>query len=147
MGLIDTQDDLWLGTPGKSGLVKLAHDAAFASFSPDETKLFFQDNDGKAFVYLLSDDKAGLEATKGTTIPLSLINAGRIEKRWWYKDSYHLFLLYQDGSLVFAEITDQEPNNHYTIARNINDVIYEEHANALYGLVNENVILTLPFSL
>jgi hypothetical protein len=126
---------LWLYDYSGTPIVQIAHSAKQMEFSDDKTKLMFQDEDGKTFVYLMEDELASLDSRKGQTIRLSIINPQNTDRIWWFPDSFHLILQYPD-KIVLAEVTLKEPNNHFLITPYQGNPYYDSTSKKLYILSN-----------
>jgi len=128
---------LWLCDPAGNPLNQIAHWAKQFKFSDDGTKLIYQDNDGKTFVYLTKDELIALNSKKGQVIRLGLIDSQKIKNIWYLPDSFHLILNYPD-KISIAEITNFEPNNQFKIISQDNqdsaDVFYDNDLKYLYIL-------------
>ena len=97
-------------------LYQIAHSAQRMVFSDDKSKLFFQDKDGKTFVYPFDDEQAVLDAPKNTSIRLRLVDTGHIANIWWYPDSFHLILQYPD-KITVSEVTQKNPNENFPLTQ------------------------------
>lgn len=129
---------LWLYDYSGNPITQIAHSAKQMQFSDDNTKLMYQDNDGKTFVYLMEDDLADLNSTKGQSIRLGLVDSQNIRSIWWFPDSFHLILQYPD-KIAVAEVTTSEPNNQFNIAKNQGSTFYDSPSKNLYLLSNETL--------
>jgi hypothetical protein len=112
---------------------QIAHSARKASVSEDNSKLFFQDSDGKVFVYLFNEEFVPLGAAKNSTLRLMLVNSAHIENVWWFTDSFHILVQYPD-KIMLAEITSKDPNEHFPITASLKNVFYSPLTKTLYTL-------------
>lgn len=120
---------------------KIAHNAQRAIFSPNGTKVLYQDYDGKIFVRLLEDDIIALDTEKNAIIRLAIIDAGRIKNIWWHWNSYHIIIQYPQ-KITLAEVTKTEPNNHTTIVQTTATIWYDQSIKALYALSENKLTRT-----
>ncbi len=126
----------------------IANDAVYFSFSPDGKKFLWQDKNGAAYVYMLSDDLEALNARRGDTIPLYIMNGQSVVHLWWYTDSYHVIVAYPD-KIMLAEVSTIDPNNAFTIAPGgYQDAAYVQQKNTLLLLNPDKTlqIISLDFS-
>jgi len=117
---------------GKQTL-QIAHSAQKMAVSDDKSKIFFQDNDGKTFVYLLDEELMTLDTKKDSTLRLMLVDAAHIESVWWFSDSFHLLLQYPD-KITLAEVTSKDPNENFLILNSQGNVFYSPARKTLYVL-------------
>lgn len=136
LALLFDNGDVYIQEIAGADMLKIAHDAQRIQFSPDGTKILYQDIDGKTFVRLLGDDVVSLDAQKGSTFRVALIDASRIKDVWWHWDSYHLIIRYPN-KITLAEITRTEPNNHSTLTQATGMTWYDQSTKALY-ILSEN---------
>ena len=113
----------------------VADSVKMASFSADGTRLFYQDRDGKIFVYLLNDDIIALNAPRGSTLRIGLSETARIQKLWWAFDNYHLLCAYPD-KISIAEVTKGEPNEQFNVADTTGNVWYDNDSKMLFSLAD-----------
>lgn len=118
--------------------LKLAHSAQKALFSPDGKKIFFQDKDGKSFIYFIADEIYTLDLPKESFLRMSFISAPTIVKTFWHADSFH-FILHYPNRAILAELTTQEPNNHFILKEGVNDIFYYPQQNSLFLLEKGNI--------
>lgn len=124
---------LGIYSPDEKSFRQIAFKAKQFSFSPDKSKIVFQDKDGKIFVYLLSDEIVSLEAPKESYLRIQVADASKIEKIYFYKDSFHLLLEYPQ-QIQIAEITKLEPNNQFLITNKKGEAAYLLAENKIYLL-------------
>ncbi|MBP6855858.1 MAG: hypothetical protein KBC26_02745 [Candidatus Pacebacteria bacterium] len=136
LALLFENGDAYIQETAGANMLKIAHDAQRVQFSPDGTKILYQDIDGKTFVRLLEDDIVSLDAQKGSMLRIALIDASRIKDVWWHWDSYHLIIRYPN-KITLAEITRTEPNNHSTLTQATGITWYDQSTKALY-ILSEN---------
>lgn len=127
-----------------SQLYQIAHSAQKMLFSQDKTKLFFQDMDGKTFIYTFDDEQTTLDVPKNTSVRLKLVDTGHISNIWWYPDSFHLILQYPD-KITVSEVTQQNPNENFTITDTTGNAFYSAEEKTLY-ILDSGVITLLDIS-
>ncbi len=140
IAVLQNNGALWLYDYSGNPMVQIAHSAKLMAFSDDNTKLMFQDEDGKTFVYLMDDELASLDSRNGQTVRLGIIDPQNVKNIWWFPDSFHLILQYPD-KIVLAEVTLKEPNNHFLITPYQGNLYYDKDSKKLYVL--SDGILTL----
>lgn len=113
--------------------VQIAHSAKKMALAPDNSKLFYQDIDGKIFVYLLRDELITLDAVKNSSLHLSIENSSKISSISWFYDNYHLICTYPD-QIVLAEVTNKEPNNHFVLLKNTQNIFYDQNNKLIYSV-------------
>ena len=138
IAILQNNGALWLYDYSGNPIIQIAHSAKQMAFSDNRMKLMFQDEDGKTFVYLMEDELASLNSKKGQTIQLSIIDPQNIKNILWFPDSYHLILQYPD-KIVLAEVTLNEPNNHFLITPYQGDIYYDKSSEKLYILSDGNL--------
>ncbi len=138
-----------IGFLGKSGALsifnikdkkfrQIADNAKKFSFSPDSKKLFFIGNNGKISVYFIEEWYKNAKKKTGDVVNFSLKNEGLIKNAYWYKDSYHLFIKYDD-KVDFMEIDDRPPLNQYPIIAESESDYYNTNENLLYFIQNKTL--------
>ncbi len=124
---------LYIQDKSSNQFTLIAQKAASASFSPNENKILFQDQDGKAFVFLFEDDVVNFDMKKGEQLKLNIPDTTKIKNISWYKDSYHIVFQYPQ-KLYFAEITKTEPNNNFKISDKMITPYYDKKTSSYYYL-------------
>ncbi len=114
-------------------LYQIAHSAKMFSVSDDKNKIFFQDKDGKSFVYTFDDEKQFLDASQNISIGLKLIDTLNIDQVWWYPDSFHLILEYPN-KITVAEVTQKNPNENFTLVNSFDEAFYSSTNKILYTI-------------
>lgn len=114
IAFITTDKSLTLYDVDKKLEKVISQHAVSALFSPDAKKLLYKGEDGKIHIYVIKDELETMDAKAGDDITLSLINTSGIRSIAWYQDSAHMILMYSD-EIKLAEVTQKEPNNHFTI--------------------------------
>ena len=133
VALLLSDGSLFLYDNSGKQLSQIAYLAKRMSISDDKSKIFFQDNDGKTFVYLFDDEISSLGAPKGSTIHLELVDISHINNIWWYPDSFHLIIAYPD-KIYLAEVTTMDPNNRFPIANAQGYNFYSQQNKTIYNL-------------
>ena len=143
-----------IGFLGKSGALSLfnvkdkkfqqiANDAEKFSFSPDNKKMFFINNNDKIIVYFIEDWYKNVKKKTGDIVNFSLKNEGLIKNAYWHKDSYHLFVKYvgenENTYVDFIEIDDRLPLNQYPIIAKSESNYYNAAENLLYFIQNKTL--------
>jgi len=129
---------LYIQDKSSNQFTLIAQKAVSASFSPNENKILFQDQDGKIFVFLFEDDIVNFDMKKGEQLKLNIPDVTKIKNITWYKDSYHIVFQYPQ-KLYIAEITKTEPNNNFKISDKVTDPYYNKKNSTWYYL-NEGKI-------
>jgi len=122
---------------------QIADKAKLARFSPDGSRLLYQDKDGKTFVYLFKDDLVSLNAKKGDALYVRLSDAGHIQDMQWI-DNAHILCFYDD-KITIAEITSSEPNNQFVIVGAHDHALYDSQYKTLY-IQKESRVIAYPLS-
>ncbi len=104
--------------------------------SPDNKKIAFFNKNGEINIYFLEDYRFGIDKKAGDTIKLNVFENQNIKNIFWYKDSYHLLVEYENG-LDFVEIDNRLPTNKYSIIENAVGSYYDLKSNKLY-FIQEN---------
>jgi len=123
--LLLSDGSLYLYDSSGKQTLQIAHSAKRMAVSDDKSKIFFQDNDGKTFVYLFNEELMTLDAGKDSTLRLMLVDTAHIENAWWFPDSFHLLLQYPD-KITLAEVTSKDPNENFLI-------LNSQQGNAFYS--------------
>lgn len=122
--------DVWVREDGI--FEKIAHDAKRIAFSPDASKLLFQDTGGPFFVYLLRDEFEALGTPKKKSIRIQISDAQAVGDISWYTDSYHLIAGYP-SKITFVEVTGFEPNNQpVLLEKQYTSFLYSHRTNELF---------------
>ncbi len=114
-------------------LYQVAHSARMFSVSDDKNKIFFQDMDGKSFVYTFDNEKQFLDAPQNISIGLKLVDALHVNQVWWYPDSFHLILEYPD-KITIAEVTQKNPNESFSLVNSFDNAFYSSSDKILYTI-------------
>jgi hypothetical protein len=104
--------------------------------SPDNKKIAFLNKNGEINIYFLEDYRWGINKKAGETVALNIFKNQKIKNIFWYKDSYHLLVEYENG-LDFVEIDVRLPINKYTLSEKISNSYYDSKLNRLY-FIKEN---------
>jgi len=123
---------------GDGSYTRIADQAKLALFSPDGSRLLYQDQDGKTFVYLFDDDIVALNAPGKTALRISVAEAARITAFWWAFDQYHILCAYPD-KITVAEITQTEPNEQFTVATGTGNSWYDNSAKTLFTIASSTL--------
>ncbi|MFA6495093.1 MAG: hypothetical protein WC246_01140 [Candidatus Paceibacterota bacterium] len=129
--LILKDGSLWSYSLTDGTYARIADTVKTAIFSPDGSRLLYQDRDGKTFVYLFDDDIVALNAPRNTTLRIGILEAARVSQFRWMSDQYHILSIYPDKTTI-AEITQTEPNNQFVIARTNNSSWYDADAKIFF---------------
>jgi hypothetical protein len=144
IALLINDGSLYLYNNSGKQISQIAHSAKKMGISDDKTKIFFQDNDGKTFVYLFDEEQTTLDSPQYTTIRLNLIDVSHINNIWWYPDSFHLILAYPD-QIYLAEVTVKDPNNRFSFEKYSGSVFYSQPNKMIYNL-DSGTITTLDIT-
>ena len=117
---------------------RIADAAKLALFSPDGSRLLYQDQDGKTFVYLFDDDIVALNAPSKTALRIGVAEAARITTFSWALDEYHVLCAYPD-KITIAEITQSEPNEQFTVATGTKNSWYDDSAKTLFTIASNTL--------
>lgn len=116
--------------------------------SLDSKKIAFLDKENKINIYFLENWYKNHPQKTGETIKLNTENNGEIKNIFWYKDSYHLFIEYENHcesvlsqckSVSFTEIDLRDHLNQYPIIQEIKTAYYEAGSKILYFIKNEKL--------
>lgn len=108
--------ELFLINNSDKKMQKIATSAKESIFSPGETKMLYQDIDGKVFIYMLEDDEISLNATEEDKIKLWIADSESIKNIKW-SDEYHLVIEYPN-KINFAEVDYRAFNNQFSLYKN-----------------------------
>lgn len=114
------------------GSVEIANQAMLFSFSPDNQRIAFVDQDGRVNIEHLRSE--GIK--QSFVLPIE----GVIESFEWYRDSEHIIISYEDGRLYFAEIDGIMPVNSYLLGKNIKKSFYDTDKNVLHMLKDDELL-------
>lgn len=117
---------------------RIADTVKAALFSPDGSRLLYQDQDGKMFAYLFNDDIVALNASANTALRLSILETARVSKFWWAPDEYHVLCVYPD-KITIAEITQSEPNEQFTVALAAGNSWYDSGSETLFAIAGSTL--------
>lgn len=117
---------------------RIADAAKAVAFSPDGSRLLYQDHDGKMFAYLFDDDIVSLNAPGKTALRVGVVEAARISNFSWALDEYHVLCTYPD-KITLAEITQSEPNEQFTIASGMGNSWYDNDAKTLFTIASSTL--------
>lgn len=118
--------------------IRIADTVKAAVFSPDGSRLLYQDQDGKIFAYLFNDDIVALNTPANTAVRLSILETARVSKLWWAFDQYHILCAYPDKTTV-AEITQSEPNEQFAIASGAGNPWYDDGSQTLFMMASSTL--------
>lgn len=149
MAILDGLNDLYVFDFGINSFNKIADGVKDFAFSPDNKKLAFADENEKIGIYFLKDWTKNIRKKSGETADLNLKNGARIEKIYWHRNSYHLFV--ESGAadnskkIAFVEIDNRPPLNQYDIFTDIADFHYEPGLNAFYYIKEDSLYFSEIF--
>ena len=118
--------------------IRIADTVKAVLFSPDGSRLLYQDRDGKIFAYLFNDDIVALNAPANTALRLSILETARVSKLWWAFDQYHILCVYPD-KITVAEITQSEPNEQFTVASGAGNSWYDDGSQTLFMIASSTL--------
>ncbi len=110
--------------------------------SLDNKKIAFLDKENKINIYFLENWYKNYPQKAGEIIKLDIKNNGKIKNIFWYKDSYHLFIEYENEKMTnidFSEINIRDHLNQYPIIQEIKTAYYEAGSELLYFIKNEKL--------
>lgn len=110
--------------------------------SLDNKKIAFLDKENKINIYFLENWYKNHPQKAGEIIKLNTENNGEIKNIFWYKDSYHLFIEYENKKITnidFSEIDIRDHLNQYPIIQEIKTAYYEAGSEILYFIKNEKL--------
>lgn len=141
IAVLNNSNDLYVFDTGLKSFSKIASGVKNFAFSPDNKKLAFSDKNGRIGVYFLKDWTKNIRKKSGEIADLNLKDNAEIEKIYWHRNSYHLFIESNaaDNSkkIAFIEIDNRPPLNQYDLFAGISDFHYERGSNAFY-YIKEN---------
>lgn len=144
VSLLLTNGSLYLYDNSGKQISQIAHLARRMAVSDDKTKVYFQDTDGKTFVYLLDEELIALDSKQYSTLKLQLVDASHITGIYWYPDSFHLMLVYPD-QIYLAEVTSKDPNNRFPIIKMSGVDFYSQNNKMIYNL-DAGILSTLDIT-
>lgn len=122
---------------------QIANNVKIFSFSPDNKKLFFIDDNNKINIYFIEDWNKNFKKKAGDTAIFDLKNKGLIKNAYWHKDSYNLFIEYigenKNTFVDFMGIDDRPPLNQYPIIAEFENNHYNADQNLLYFTQNKTL--------
>ena len=110
--------------------------------SLDNKKIAFLDKENKINIYFLENWHKNHPQKAREIIKLNTENNGEIKNIFWYKDSYHLFIEYENKKITnidFSEIDIRGHLNQYPIIQEIKTAYYETGSEILYFIKNEKL--------
>ena len=117
---------------------RIADAAKAVAFSPDGSRLLYQDRDGKMFAYLFDDDIVSLNAPGKTALRVGVLEAARMTNFSWALDEYHVLCIYPD-KITLAEITQSEPNEQFTVAPGAESSWYDADSKTLFTVASSTL--------
>ncbi len=108
--------------------------------SPDNKKIAFFSEGGDINIYFLEDYRFGINKKAGDVISLDIYKNRKIKNIFWYKDSYHLLVEYEE-KVDFIEIDDRAPTNKYTLIDGSTPLTinYDLKSNKIYFLSDKKL--------
>ena len=110
--------------------------------SLDNKKIAFLDKENKINIYFLENWYKNHPQKAEEIIKLNTKIDGEIKNIFWYKDSYHLFIEYENKKIInidFVEIDIRGDLNQYPIIQKIKTAYYEVGSEILYFIKNEKL--------
>lgn len=131
--------NLYVFDQGSGKIEKIGANVRLFSFSPDDKKLAFIDNDGVLNIYYLEDYNLDEIKKIGDTDKFKLDNRENISDIQWYEDSAHLLVNFkssEENEVKFIE-TDSRPDlNIQPVISDTGDFYYNPEINSLYFIKN-----------
>lgn len=138
IAFIDSLDNLYILNISNNEFKKIAHNAAFFAFSPDNKKIAFIDKNGQLNVYFIEDWYKNSAKKAGDVVRFTYTEKpSEISDIYWYKTSYHLIIGYENY-IEFTEIDDRPPLNKYKFVE-ANDFYYNSAASGVYLIQGEKL--------
>ncbi|MFA6136024.1 MAG: hypothetical protein WC705_01560 [Candidatus Paceibacterota bacterium] len=136
---------IWFYNNKDENFFQLAHSGKTAKISPDEKKVFYQDKDGKSFIYFIEDEIVTLEKKKGEIMKIEIIDALKTKQIEWLDDSFHFIIDYSSKTLDISDLSIYKPANKFTIKNNPGSWVYDKEEEVVY-LLKEGKISSVNLS-
>ncbi len=121
LGILEDNDTLTFFDKKRMQSKKLGNARDF-SFSYNSKFLSFLDVGGKIGIYRLDADRL---------VEMDPVPNANFKNLAWYRDDAHLFLE-DNGTLFFAEIDEEKPQNIYPIGLEVKKYVYDKLTNQVY---------------
>ncbi|MCL5004545.1 MAG: hypothetical protein M1170_01200 [Patescibacteria group bacterium] len=139
IGILEKAGDLLLLDSKEKKFRLIADNVKNFSFSPDNKKIALIKTNGEIEIYFIEDWYKNIKKKAGDTASFTLENKELIENAYWYKDSFHLFIEYEDQSVSFMEIDDRLPFNQFSVLAESDSAYYDIGQNLLYFIQNKTL--------
>lgn len=138
IAFIDSLDDLYILNIANNEFKKIAHNAAFFAFSPDNKKIAFIDKSGQLNIYFIEDWYKNSAKKSGDVVRFTYTEKpSEISNIYWYQSSYHLITGYENN-IEFSEIDDRSPLNKYKLTE-AKDFYYDGKLSKIYFIKEEKL--------
>ncbi len=135
---IDSLDDLYILNISDNNFKKIAHNAAFLAFSPDNKKIAFIDKSGQLNIYFTEDWYKNSAKKAGDVVRFTHTEKpSEISDIYWYQSSYHLITGYENN-IEFSEIDDRAPLNKYNLIE-ADNFYYDGKSSKIYFIQKEKL--------